>query len=329
MKFTKWKLIIMMVIFVVVSATVLLFPSFSSPTQSVQADRLYHNMPSTSDRSYSTESGDNSSYLTSYSGSGDPSSILPVNQNSIASFIKTLFGRAQNKSKNNPESILGTDNRVLITKTTSYPYRAITKVSSSNLGDCTGFLVGVHTVLTAGHCVYDYNTKSWAQGLIVVPGMSGTYAPYGSYISSDFVVPTSWYYYGDANFDYAVIQLPYDIGKITGYFGTYYTTGSLNGQPTYVTGYPGDKDYGTMWRSSGAIQDTWQYRLFYSNDTTRGDSGSPVFQNRAGCGMCVLAIHAYGLNNSSITEQTWNSGTRITADVYKFISTYVSEPYRY
>jgi glutamyl endopeptidase len=68
------------------------------------------------------------------------------------------------------ESVIGTDNRYRITNTTSYPYRAITHITSS-IGGCTGWLIDPDTVVTAGHCLHN---GSWASNVRVYPGRNGS-----------------------------------------------------------------------------------------------------------------------------------------------------------
>ncbi len=75
---------------------------------------------------------------------------------------KSLYGQTE-QEKNiqtlQPSSIIGTDERVRISSTTSFPYRATVQLSikypnTSSTYGCTGFLVNPNTVVTAGHCVY-------------------------------------------------------------------------------------------------------------------------------------------------------------------------------
>ena len=80
---------------------------------------------------------------------------------------------------------------------------------------------------------------------------------------------------GDDRYDYGAIKLNCSIGNTTGWYGYFWTSASLNGLPTIINGYPGDKPL-TQWRSSGLVRVTQAQRVFYQNDTLGGQSGAPV-----------------------------------------------------
>ena len=56
-------------------------------------------------------------------------------------------------------SVIGRDNRIRVTNTTLYPYRAIVHLviqfNGQEVYGCTGALISKDTVFTAGHCVYN------------------------------------------------------------------------------------------------------------------------------------------------------------------------------
>lgn len=216
-----------------------------------------------------------------------------------------------------PESVIGTDNRYQITSTTTYPYRAIALVTS-NIGQCTGWLIGVDTVVTAGHCVHN---GAWATNVRVYPGRNGTSSPYGSCGAVRLYSVTGWTQSRNRDYDYGAIKLNCTIGNTTGWFGFRWQSSSMNGQPTYLAGYPGDKTYGTLWRHDDQVRMSQTYRLYYSNDTYGGQSGSPVWNGLSGCSPCGIAIHAYGVDATG-----YNGGTRITQTVYNNLNTWKNAP---
>ncbi|MET1138381.1 trypsin-like serine protease, partial [Bacillus subtilis] len=89
------------------------------------------------------------------------------------------------------KSVIGSDDRTRVTNTTAYPYRAIVHISSS-IGSCTGWMIGPKTVATAGHCIYDTSSGSFAGTATVSPGRNGTSYPYGSVKSTRYFIPSGW-----------------------------------------------------------------------------------------------------------------------------------------
>ncbi|HEY0606315.1 MAG TPA: serine protease [Herpetosiphonaceae bacterium] len=206
------------------------------------------------------------------------------------------------------ESVIGTDSRYQIFGTTSYPYSAIVHITSS-IGGCTGWLIGPNTVATAGHCVY--GNSGWATNVTVYPGRNGSSTPYGSCGYSTLYTVNGWVNSRSPEYDYGAIKLNCTVGYSTGWFGFRWQSASLTGQASYISGYPGDKPYGTQWRSNDSIRITESRRLYYANDTYGGHSGSPVWNDGASCSPCGIAIHAYGVGGNG-----YNGGTRITEAVF-------------
>jgi glutamyl endopeptidase len=217
------------------------------------------------------------------------------------------------------ESVIGTDERVRITDTAKYPYRAIASLmitardGSEWLG--TGWFISGRTLITAGHVVYIKNSgvpgrDGWVRTIRVMPGRDVNNLPYGFATSSQFWSVTGWGDSGDQNFDYAAIIIPEDLGSRVGTFGYgAFSDATLNGQMINVTGYPGDKPSGTMWHDSRVIASTSPTKVHYALDTAGGQSGAPAYIIRDGKRYAV-AVHAYG-------GSTTNSGTRISTPVFQ------------
>jgi glutamyl endopeptidase len=222
---------------------------------------------------------------------------------------------------NGQESVIGTDSRVRITGTTSFPYRAIVHITRDGNGWCTGWMINANTVATAGHCVAPGGTGSFYGGTFrVYPGRNGSSTPYGSCTVRRLYSVSGWVTSGSESYDYGAMKLNCTVGNSTGWFGFWWQSATLTGRSTTISGYPGDKAFGTMWRSTDQVRVTQVRQVFYRNDTTGGMSGSPVYQNRAAgssfcVGQCSMAIHAYGLHGSS-PHSTNNHGTRITQPVF-------------
>ncbi|MFH9829383.1 trypsin-like serine peptidase [Streptomyces bobili] len=216
------------------------------------------------------------------------------------------------------EAVLGPDDRVRITDTTSYPWRAhasllITAADGTSYFG-TGWFIGPHTLATAGHVVYIKNSgiegrDGWVRSIRVMPGRDGESLPYGFATSTNFRSTTAWTAAGDQNYDYGAIILPADLGAATGWFGfAVFPDADLVASTSEISGYPADKPTGTQWYDSRVISSVSSTKVYYDIDTMGGQSGSAVYRafngNRYG-----FAVHAYG-------GTTVNSGTRITRPVY-------------
>lgn len=229
------------------------------------------------------------------------------------------------------ESIIGADQRVQIAGTTSYPARAIGLISRNGSQWCTGWMIGRDTMLTAGHCVNSGGNGStngtWYSGLRFSPGRNGPSAPYGYCgvrYSTSFV---GWVRDGSEEHDAAVVKLNCSVGNTVGWFGQWWQTASLNGAFTRVQGYPGDKPQ-TQWLATGSVTASTTFQVFYQNDTVGGESGSPIWQNRANgssfcSGVCGFGIHAYGVHGPN-PHATNNHGTRHTQNKFNVYQSVVN-----
>jgi glutamyl endopeptidase len=219
------------------------------------------------------------------------------------------------------ESIIGTDDRTQNTDTTTYPNRAVAQVLFSNAAGsflCTGWFINKNTVVTAGHCVYDpvlgWNAVSTYE---VIPGRNGATAPYGSCTAKRLYTVNAWINSADETYDYGAIKLNCNIGNTVGFFGYFWTASTLNGTSATVTGYPGDKPFGTQWFATRTVAATETRQVFYDADTFGGNSGGPVWaQDSSFCpGSCGYAVHAYGVHGTG-NHALHNHGTRITEEVF-------------
>lgn len=216
-------------------------------------------------------------------------------------------------------SVIGSDGRWQVTNTTSYPYSAIVHITS-NQGSCTGWLYGRDTVATAGHCLHSGGSGgSWVNvgSITVTPARNGWSAPYGSCSARQVYSVLGWTRDNSYNYDYGSIKLNCTVGDYTGWFGYYWNDASRVNNWMYVTGYPGDKSWGTMWGMGGYIHTENSRRLYYSLDTAPGQSGSPLYHyiNSSYCGgYCSNGIHSYGVGGGG--SSYYNSATRINSPVF-------------
>jgi glutamyl endopeptidase len=216
------------------------------------------------------------------------------------------------------ETVHGPDNRVRINTTNIYPWRVhasllITAADNSQwIG--TGWFIGPHTLMTAGHVVHIKNSgvagrDGWVKKIQVMPGRNGSTLPYGSVTSTSFRSVTGWTNSGDETFDYGAIIIPNNLGNTTGWLGFgVYGDADLVASTGNISGYPGDKPSGTQWYDAHKIASVGSRKVFYDIDTFGGQSGSACYRIINGQRFGI-AIHAYG-------GATTNSGTRIVTPVF-------------
>lgn len=216
------------------------------------------------------------------------------------------------------ETVHGPDDRIQITNTAAYPWRVhaslLITAADNSMWIGTGWFIGPHTLVTAGHVVYIKNSgvpgrDGWVQSIQVMPGRNGSNLPYGSVTSTSFRSVTGWASSGDPNYDYGAIIMPTDLGNSTGWFGFgVYPDDVLTASSANISGYPGDKPAGTQWYDYHRIASVDARKVYYDIDTFGGQSGSAAYRIVNG-GRYGVAIHAYG---GAVT----NSGTRIVQPVF-------------
>ncbi len=221
-----------------------------------------------------------------------------------------------------PETVHPPDDRIRITNTSVYPWRMhcslLITAADGSAWIATGWFVGPHTVMTAGHVVFIKNSgvpgrDGWVRSITVMPGRDGAKLPYGAVTSSNFRSVLGWTRDGDENYDYGAIILPTDLGNTVGWFGFgVYGDADLLASVGNIAGYPGDKPAGTLWYASRQIAAVNSHKVYYDIDTAGGQSGSAVYRIING-GRYAIAIHGYG-------GATTNSGARIILPVYNNIA---------
>lgn len=218
------------------------------------------------------------------------------------------------------EKVIGKDDRQKIADTTKYPWRTICKLymtfpnGSQYIG--SGTLIASKYVLTAGHCVYSKADGGWAKSIQVIPGLNGTYKPYGSAWAARLRTYTGWTSNENSDHDFALITLKTNIGDSTGWLGYAYYS-NINGVTGNLSGYPGDLSNGLcQYYHYGPILSSTQYRVYYKIDTYGGQSGSGVYRI-AGGNRYVFAVHTTGY-------ATQNGGTRIDKNKFDSIKSWIA-----
>lgn len=118
-------------------------------------------------------------------------------------------------------SVIGSDERERIGNTTALPWSAQCKLimtypnGKQFIG--SGSLIGAKYVLTAGHCVFSHDDGGWARAIEVIPGLDGTYKPFGSAWAAHLRSYTGWTRDRNRDHDFGVITLDREIGNKTGW----------------------------------------------------------------------------------------------------------------
>jgi V8-like Glu-specific endopeptidase len=220
------------------------------------------------------------------------------------------------------ETVIGVDERTLITDTSGHPWRMIAALRLTPRPPSTGsyigtaWFIGRRTLLTAGHCVYsDTDFGGWIGSIEASPGRNGQQFPFGSFKATRFSTLEKWKNTSDPDFDVGCIHLEEPVGDQVGWFSIAALSDTeLANQLLNVSGYPGDRGNGTeQYHHANRVLHPAARRIYYDIDTYGGQSGSPVWKQGSNGDPVAVGIHAYGLGGtSSSLNITANSAPRIT-----------------
>ena len=230
-------------------------------------------------------------------------------------------------------TIIGTDDRVLVTNTRVAPFRYICKLEMVFLDPvsgapqnflATGLLVGSNKVLTAAHCVFDrHGGAGFAQRIRIIPGKNGPSQssmaePFGSALAISLDVPTSWKTLANDRaamaYDYAVITLDQPLGSSVGILQSISvpSDGFLSGNLLHTSGYPGDMGGNNQYRVFNRSVRLFPQRFEYLHDIMGGQSGSPIWVRWEETRTIVGIVTTH---DDPLTAVVANTGVRITSSV--------------
>lgn len=187
--------------------------------------------------------------------------------------------------------IFGEFPREQVTSSVDFLERTVGQIEA-RYGDisyiCSATLIDSNHIITAAHCVYDVEKSIWANSLMFYPGrLSGNNNPHGSvkgtkfYLNKMFTTLGDTYISENIPVDYAVVELAEPIGNKLGWVGLEAVSSDINTFDIQFLGYPGDKDYGTLWgvKCPGTIESN-RNMIDFKCDIYGGMSGSSLRSKR-------------------------------------------------
>lgn len=220
------------------------------------------------------------------------------------------------------EQVFGADDRTLVPSTTDEPWRwsAALRINTRDgqrfVG--TGWFIGPHTLITAGHCVYMHDHGGFPQSIEVYPALDGTKRPFPMVVSTNLKSVEGWTKKRNSDFDYGAIVLDKDQAGIGTFAFAAVDETLLKSANLNISGYPADRDSATrQYFHARRVIRVSDRRIYYHIDTFGGQSGScgwisvdAATAKKLGATQTriAVAIHTAG----SVLA---NYGTRITGDV--------------
>lgn len=201
-----------------------------------------------------------------------------------------------------PETVCFPDERQQQLDTVSAPWSGncllVITLSGGSQALGTGWLMGPRLVVTAGHCVHAGAGGSFFQSVEVIPGANGPLQPFGAKVvaSAELRASSAWTATGSQALDYGAILLDAAFTSGAGSSPDLHPVSvksdlELSSADVYLSGYPGDKLFGTQWSDDDPVFMVQSERLHYNLDTFGGQSGSAVIDI---ADQTAVGIHNYG-----------------------------------
>ncbi len=218
-----------------------------------------------------------------------------------------------------------------LTDRPNYTHSGVVKLNMNGNGLGTGFVVGDHTIATAAHCIFDEETRTYAQDMHIslydddgnlVKTLNKSNNTIQAHIPTLYtslpVEPEDENY----QYDYALITVSEDLSDYEHFeLGEVLASAAHSTEiPVMVCGY----SEGTLKIDEGRLAEIYDRHFFYDTVAIEGDSGGPVFVPTT----YIINTNVYSIN-TVIGIHTYNAGTLrqgnlITPEMRQF---YLSNPY--
>ena len=230
------------------------------------------------------------------------------------------------------ESVIEGDDRVPVDDASAFPWRMVCALQITGRNGVTvpgtGWLAGPSTVVTAGHCVFDApGLGGLADRIVVLPGRQGQVAPF-ELDASRFRPHPRWRDSGDIEFDIAAMKLPSSVGNELGFFAAAVRQpADLRAHLAHISGYPQVPGNGLQqFHHRQSVTEVLSRRLFYTVDTSEGQSGAPVWiVDVDGGPPLVVGVHAHGNEDTPLNLRPANSATLVNPEILQQIQAWVAE----
>lgn len=233
--------------------------------------------------------------------------------------LRALVSQGEGVHRLMSKTVIDDDDRRSVDTTQEYPFTCICDLmitaASGRVFSGTGWLLNPHTVVTAGHCLYQTRQGGWARRIDLFQGRHGNTSA-ASATATEFTSVRGWVRDALREHDYGCLRLDRPIAAAGSLGFGCYPDQEIRRFRCHVVGYPIDKA-STMWGQLVCFARIDAKRLTYETPVYGGSSGAPVFVVKGG-DCYVAGIHASG-------DLSGIEAVRITDSVFRNLASWKAE----